>query len=94
MACPCIKSFPKGEERVDDDVFYTYPHFVGNNVLLCGRKNSRFPFHCMIGPEWPCMLLTYALICVPTVYFVKNVATIWSTGLVTFCAFTGFITLW
>jgi hypothetical protein len=48
----------------------------------------------MIGPEWPCMLVTYALICVPTVYFIKNVAAIWSIGLVIFCSITGFVTIW
>ncbi len=50
------------------------PQYVGRMVLLCGRKDAFFPFHCMVGPDWPCMLITYALVCVPSVSFLVLVA--------------------
>lgn len=28
---------------------------VGTNWLLCGKKRSRWPYHVMVGPDWPCM---------------------------------------
>ncbi|CAM9772576.1 unnamed protein product [Pylaiella littoralis] len=65
--CPCAKSFPNGMERVEGDpTFYCGPHRVGNTVLLCGKKEGRFPRHCMVGPNWLCMLATYMLILTPT----------------------------
>lgn len=86
-------SFPAGEERTDDNVCYKYPHRIGNNILICGKKNSAFPFHCMVGPEWPCMVFTYLLIAVPTFYFLKNVASTWGAGLVAVCSISGIIVI-
>ncbi|CAN0184847.1 unnamed protein product, partial [Scytosiphon promiscuus] len=67
LLCPCAKAFPNGTERVaGDPTVYCGPRLVGNNVLLCGTKEGRFPHHCMVGPNWMCMLATYGLILVPT----------------------------
>ena len=38
------------------------PIKVGEQWLLCGKKKSRFPFHCMVGPDWPMVVLVYTLI--------------------------------
>ncbi len=38
------------------------PIRVGGSILLCGRRNSRFPNQCMIGPDWPCTVLVYVLV--------------------------------
>lgn len=38
-------------------------------ILLCGRKDALFPYQCLVGPDWPCMLVTYSIITVPTVFF-------------------------
>eukprot|EP00903_Cladosiphon_okamuranus_P013106 g12224.t1 len=65
--CPCAKTFPDGMERVaGDPTFYCGPRRVGNTILLCGTKEGRFPQHCMVGPNWMCMLVTYGLIITPT----------------------------
>ena len=34
---------------MDDSVFYLLPHRIGNNILCCGKKNSTFPFHCLVS---------------------------------------------
>mmetsp|Transcript_30764 Transcript_30764/g.38553 ORF Transcript_30764/g.38553 Transcript_30764/m.38553 type:complete len:211 (-) Transcript_30764:69-701(-) len=47
----------------DVDTFHCGPpKRIGKTYWLCGRKQSLFPFTCLIGPDWPCMLLTYFLI--------------------------------
>ena len=42
---------------------------VGNTILLCGPHPSAatFPFKCLVGPDWPCLICTYTLIIVPNV---------------------------
>ncbi|CAM9727811.1 unnamed protein product, partial [Ectocarpus fasciculatus] len=42
------------------------PRRVGNTILLCGTKEGRFPQHCLVGPNWICMLATYGLVLTPT----------------------------
>ena len=71
--CSCVSKFPKGTERIDDYTFVYRPHYVGKSILLCGRKADRFPWHCMVGPDWSCMLVTYVFILVPTFFFLYNV---------------------
>ncbi len=59
--CACIAS--SGEKQfLDEGTFFTSPQYVGKSLLLCGKKSSQFPFQLFIGPDWPCMLLSYALI--------------------------------
>lgn len=75
----CARRFPIGKERHLDGKFVTFPHRIGNSYLLYGVKDSRFPFHCFVGPEWPCMLVTYSLIIVPTIFFLANVTILWAS---------------
>jgi hypothetical protein len=60
--CCCVKPSRSGHELFDDDRFVTTPEYVGAHILLWGKKNSRFPYQCFLGPDWPVVLLTYALI--------------------------------
>lgn len=101
MSACCLKRFPAGKDRHIDvlsNKFVIYPHKVGNSILLYGRKDAHFPFHAFVGPEWPCMCVTYALIIVPSILFFTNVAMLWpnpavlAVGILTFllvlCAFS------
>ncbi|KAG5175899.1 hypothetical protein JKP88DRAFT_351329 [Tribonema minus] len=47
-----------------DRTWYCVPQRIGNSLLLCGRKQSRWPLHCMIGPDWWCTALLYVMIVV------------------------------
>ena len=38
------------------------PVRIGGSLLLCGRRRSQFPFQCLLGPDWPMVLLVYVLI--------------------------------
>lgn len=94
----CLKRFPAGKDRHLDGKFVMFPHRVGNSILLWGRKETHFPFHAFVGPEWPCMLTTYAFIIIPSIFFFVNVAALWESpavltiGIITFlmvlCAFS------
>lgn len=80
MACtnlPCGYRLARERERVEDDEFFYYPRRIGNSVLICGRRQSSFPYQLFVGPEWPCMLVTYSFIIVPSIFFLRNVATLW-----------------
>jgi len=78
----CGGKFPPGMERRLDGKFVLTPHRIGNSFLLFGAKDSRFPFHCFVGPEWPCMLCTYSLVIIPSIFFLVNVATQWGNSAV------------
>lgn len=71
--CNCVSHFQNGTERIEDYYPVTRPHYVGKHILLCGRRSQTFPYHCMIGPDWHCMLVTYALIIIPTFFFIYDV---------------------
>ena len=49
---------------------------MGNTLTLyaAGPRATRFPYLFMIGPDWPCMTSTYALITVPSTIFLIFVA--------------------
>ena len=74
MLCCCAQKLDKDDERKIDNVFYRRPVRIGNSYLLCGKKNSAFPYHMMVGPEWPCMVITNVLIIVPTYFFIQDIA--------------------
>jgi len=86
LLCKMVSKFSNSKERVDDGVFYTRPHFVGNSILLYGRKNSYFPFHCMIGPHWPLMIFTLLFITLPTYWFLTHIAGKWDSFLLVSCS--------
>jgi hypothetical protein len=35
----------------------------------CGHGSKSFPYTCLLGPDWPCLLCTYTLIAVPSLFF-------------------------
>lgn len=78
----CAPRPPEDEEFSLDQVYHRKPLLIGNTILLYGLKNSHFPQQCLIGPDWPCMLVTIALIFVPTVFFLINVAAVLSPALI------------
>lgn len=53
-----------------------YPHRIGRTVVWCWGKNPYqkiAPLTFFTGPDWPCMLFTYGLVCTPTFFFIKDV---------------------
>ena len=56
---------------------------IGNMILLWGKRSTTYPFQLLVGPEWPCMLVTYTLIIIPSVLFIRNVCITWGPVLVT-----------
>lgn len=91
--CICVSKFEDGKDRVEDGTFVYKPHFVGNSILLCGRRTGKFPYQMLIGPEWYCMVVTYTLIIVPTFFFLYDVGTIWGVAVLVIGAFSGLLTI-
>ena len=75
LMCCCVTSLPRhlNDGRIDDNEFYTKPTFIGNNVLLYGKRNSSFPYQAIVGPDWYCMIITYLLLIIPTFFFLMDV---------------------
>jgi hypothetical protein len=57
--CCC---FLRESPLIDNNEFVAQPTRVGSSILICGRRKSRFPFQCLVGPDWPIVLVVYALI--------------------------------
>ena len=38
------------------------PRKIGGHYLIYGHADTSFPLQAMVGPDWPCMLVTYCLI--------------------------------
>jgi hypothetical protein len=94
MNLPCGFHFPDNTERKEDGKFiYCVPHRIGNMILLFGKRTSGFPYHLIIGPEWPCMLVTYSLIIVPTIFFLINVASLLGPIVISLGVFILFLTV-
>ena len=47
--------------------------WIGSNILFwrCTPDSKRFPFVCMVGKDWACGLVTYALHFVPWILFLN-----------------------
>ncbi len=58
--CSCVRR--PGDTLIDDHEFVTRPVKVGDHILLYGRRRSQFPFHCLVGPDWPFVALVLSLI--------------------------------
>lgn len=73
----------------DDDDFHAVPQgrvagtaaackpcgtLHGNVIQLWGPRTGRFPRSCQWGPDWPCNLVTFALILGPSIPFLILVA--------------------
>lgn len=90
----CSRSFPsKEDELLDDNENYYYPHRIGRSILICGRKSSTFPFQLFVGPDWPCMCITYGLIITPVVFFINNVGRQYGPGIIFLTLFLLLLTL-
>jgi len=60
----CVRPMNREKDLIDDGSFnYCTPVRIGKSILLCGRRKSYFPFQCLIGADWPIVLLVYCLIC-------------------------------
>lgn len=62
--CTWVEPSVEAEELIDDDIYATWPKFVGERILFWGKKNSYWPFHCFVGADWPIVVLTYMIIVV------------------------------
>lgn len=58
--CPCVRT--PGDSLADDHSYVRNPVKVGNFILLYGRRRSSFPHHCMVGPDWPFVVVVFFLI--------------------------------
>lgn len=62
IVCCCVKHPEvEGMELVDDGRYVTSPEWVGSSILFWGKKRSKFPYQCFVGPDWPVVMLTYFL---------------------------------
>ena len=53
------------------------------SILLCGKKRSFFPLHCLVGPDWPIVVMVYTLIIVITIGVLVLVSPLgWPVGLI------------
>ena len=86
-------SFPATAGVVDE--FLPVPRCcgkVGKQVVVCapfGVHERTFPCVSFVGPDWPCLMYTYAMIVVPTTLFMIFVASkfhfaVWIAGGITF----------
>ena len=51
---------PKYTNLIDDGRsigFFEQPVRVGGSILLCGQRDSHFPYQCMVGPDWFCSVI-------------------------------------
>lgn len=64
FCCNCVndESLDYKDDLIDDDLFITKPIKIGKNILLYGKRKSYFPFHCLVGPDWPMVIIVYFLI--------------------------------
>jgi hypothetical protein len=68
----------------NDRTWICWPHRIGYNILLCGRKQSYFPFHLLVrqrseillhlslkvGPDWSTFLQTFLEISGVSIVFI------------------------
>jgi hypothetical protein len=47
---------------IDDGKCVSWPTKVGTSYLICGKRKSYFPFQCLLGPDWPVVVIVYVLI--------------------------------
>jgi len=77
--CVCL---PDLKDPLHHGEEFHFLHRVKGNVLLWGKPKSQFPFQAMVGPNWTCMCITYALIIVCSFFFVINVANDFGLGMI------------
>ena len=57
--------------------FFERPIRVGASILIYGRREGRWPGHCMAGPDWPGSLLVYFLIIMVHSVVLGLCSTVW-----------------
>jgi hypothetical protein len=79
-------------DLIDDDVFYCCKR-IGRSQLICGKKNTSFPYQFFVGPDWFCMTVTYGLILGASVAFIYFIAVLWGIPIVAVTVLLASITL-
>ena len=78
--CCCVPPNTElSSEITDNGTYYWSPIRIGRYILLYGRKNTTWPFQCMVGPDWPAAILVYALIFtinILALYFLRVLGTV------------------
>jgi hypothetical protein len=62
VCCPCVGTI--GDPLYDDHEFVTKPIRIGDFILFYGRRKSQFPYQCLVGPDWPFIVVVLFLIIV------------------------------
>lgn len=62
QCCYCADNNDDNDNLIDDEKSVSKPIKIGTSYLLYGKRKSSFPFHCLVGPDWPMIILTYTLI--------------------------------
>ena len=60
-AC-CCAHVEEDTEMIDDGKPVNKPIRIGKSILLYGKRKGLFPFHCMVGPDYPFVIMSYLLI--------------------------------
>lgn len=62
FCCGLIKENTNGYHyTVDDGKFYSCTRF-GQTIHIYGKREGYFPFHAVLGPDWPIVILVYTLV--------------------------------
>lgn len=59
LCCSCVV---ENDSLQDDGRPVLSSVRIGRSILLYGKRKSNFPFHCLIGPDWPLVVVVIALI--------------------------------
>ena len=59
--CCCLREV-KDEENLRDDGKFHYFKRYKHSILLYGKLRSHFPYHCLVGNDWPLVVVVYFLI--------------------------------
>jgi len=56
--CSCVRD---STDLRDDGKPVEGPTRIGISILFYGKRKSSFPSHCMVGPDWPLVVLVYMM---------------------------------
>jgi hypothetical protein len=79
-SCSNLPATDDADGLNEDTHFYCTPKWVKNSLLVWGRKQSMFPFQCMIGPNSAALLLTFLQILGFTLLFIFLITEYMPTG--------------
>ena len=46
---PCVVAYPPGMDLEYTDEFVTRPHYIGNKILVCGKRDTHFPYQLFVS---------------------------------------------